>query len=490
MNDQTINAKKLFLGARMSLVATSVSFAAFGAIMGTLKTEFLLSNAQVGLIGGAQLYGFAISQLILSPLCDNLGMKRLLQLAFIGHVVGVLTMIFASGFWMLYAGALLISMGNGAVEAACNPLVVTIFPEQKAVKLNQFHVWFPGGIVLGGVMCWLMDQVGVTSWQLKLALVLIPAVLYAYLLFREHFPKTESTQAGISMLDSVKATFTTPLMLLMLVCMAVTASSELGPNRWVPAVLESGGIVKGILVLVWINGLMALLRYNAGAFIHRFSPTAILLISSVLAVIGLYGLSVAESGGMIFLTATIFAVGVCFFWPMMLSFVSERIPQTGAFGLGLMGAMGMAVVGLFTAPKMGDIADQYLHQKLEGKAMMGVIAETKSTFPALIGQAQGALKDEVRTALTDAEAVETAFQATGKLPEGKSAGALREIIAHGGTGDAAKKAADILNPADNYGGRMAFRAVVPFTAALILVFGFLYLNDRKKGGYKVEKLNS
>lgn len=473
----------------MSLIATSVSFAAFGAIIGSLKTEFLLSNAEVGLIVGAQLYGFAISQLILSPLCDTLGMKRLLQLAFIGHLVGTLTMIFAGGFGMLYAGALLISMGNGAVEASCNPLVVALYPEKKSVKLNQFHVWFPGGIVIGGLLCYFLDQAGFGLWQVKLGLILIPTVIYAYLLFKEEFPKTETTQAGVSMSESIKTTFTTPLMLLMLACMAITASSELGPGRWVPAVLESGGVVTGILVLVWINGLMAVLRYNAGSFVHRLSPTGILFVSSILTVIGLYGLSIAESGMMIFAMATVFALGVCFFWPMMLSFVAERIPKTGAFGLGLMGAMGMAVVGLFTTPQMGAIADQYLHQKLEAPAVMSAISEAKATFPALAGQAQGALKDEIKGAIKDAEAVETAYNATKQLPEGQTATALRNIIAHGGKGDAGAKAAAVLNPADNYGGRMAFQAIVPFTTVLIIVFGFLYFNDRKKGGYQIEKLS-
>lgn len=457
--------------------------------MGSLKTEFLLSNAEVGLIGGAQLYGFAISQLILSPLCDTLGMKRLLQLAFIGHVVGTLTMIFASGFGMLYAGALLISMGNGAVEAACNPLVVALYPDNKSVKLNQFHVWFPGGIVIGGVLCFLFDQVGIGAWQLKLALILIPAVIYAFLLFREEFPKTESTQAGVSMGESIKLTFTTPLMLLMLACMAITASSELGPNRWVPAVLESGGM-HGILVLVWINGLMAILRYNAGVFVHKLSPTGILLVSSILTVIGLYWMSMAESFAMILASSTVFALGVCFFWPNMLGFVAERIPKTGAFGLGLMGAMGMAVVGLFTSPKMGTIADQYLHEQLQAnsKQVIEVVGEVKSTFPALVDQAQGPIKEEVRGTLTDANEVQTAYEGSQKLPEGKTAGMLREVVAQGGTGDAATQAKAVLNPADNYGGRMAFRAIVPFTAILILVFGFLYYQDRKRGGYQAEKL--
>ncbi|MBN8587730.1 MAG: MFS transporter [Rhodothermia bacterium] len=542
MQNET-HKQRLFLGACLSLVATSVSFAVIGASMGPLKTQFMLSNLQIGMIGGANLYGFAITQLIFSPLCDTLGMKRLLQLAFVGHLLGALSMIFAGGFGLLYTGALLISMGNGLVEAACNPLVVALYPDNKSVKLNQFHVWFPGGIVIGGVLSFLLDQIGITAWQVKIALILIPTVIYAFLMFRETFPKTEASAAGVSLAQAFRETLQAPvvsvgllmigmiimmlnnmgvlqvgsdvvnwlflgslvvsivmgimawmagrklevLMLVMLMAMAITASSELGPGRWVPAVLESGGM-HGILVLAWINGLMAILRYNAGAFVHRFSPTGTLLISAVLTVIGLYWLSAAESLVMVLPAATVFALGVCFFWPTMLGFVSERVPKSGAFGLGLMGAVGMAVTGLFTAPQMGAIADKYLHEKLAPTEVIAVVNEAKATFPALIDQAQGPIKEEVRKALSDAEAVEKAYQAAGKLPEGDTAGALREVIAQGGTSDAANKAKAVLNPADNYGGRMAFRAIVPFTALLILVFGFLYWQDRQRGGYKVEKL--
>ena len=38
------------------------------------------------------------------------------------------------------------------MEAACNPLVASLYPENKTTKLNHFHLWFPGGIVIGGLL--------------------------------------------------------------------------------------------------------------------------------------------------------------------------------------------------------------------------------------------------------------------------------------------------------------------------------------------------
>ena len=311
-HDTDVDRRRLFLGSCIALVATSVAFATVGAIMLALKAEFVLDNAQVGWIGGAALWGFAVSQLLFAPLADTLGMRALLRLSFVGHLAGTLIMILAGGFWALFFGALVIAMANGLVEAACNPLVATLYPDNKTVKLNQFHVWFPGGVVLGGLAAWALDGAGMGGWQLKLALIIIPTLIYGVLLLGARFPETEGVQAGVGMGEMFKAALATPFMWVMLVAMAMTASVELGPNRWVPAVLEAGGMA-GILVLVWINGLMALLRYLAGTVVDQLSPTGVLLLASVVAGIGLTWLSYTAGGASTIAAATVFAVGVCYF---------------------------------------------------------------------------------------------------------------------------------------------------------------------------------
>ena len=362
-----MNKGRLFLGSCFALIATAVCFAVIGEIMGPLKARFVLSNLEVGYIGGAAIWGFTVSIFVLGPLCDALGMRRLLRFALLCHVIGPLLMIFATG-----AGALIVSLGNGTVEAVCNPLIATIYPEEKTKKLNKFHVWFPGGIVIGGVACFLLDQAGLVNWQLKLALILVPAVVYGILFTGQDFPRTERLQSGVTFGGMVRGTLLRPLFLILLACMCITASLELGPGRWVPAVLKAGGIA-GILVLAYINGLMAILRFFAGPVVHRLSPTGILVCSAILAGIGLYWFSFAETATMAFVSATVFAVGVCYFWPTMLGVVSERVPKSGALGLALMGGMGMLIVGVVTAPQMGRVADGYLHEQLQTETMQETV---------------------------------------------------------------------------------------------------------------------
>ncbi|MEJ2204900.1 MAG: MFS transporter [Gemmatimonadota bacterium] len=476
------NARRLFIGSCIALIATSVAFATVGAIMLALKRDFVLTNEEVGWIGGAALWGFAVSQLIFAPLCDTLGMRFLLRLAWVGHLVGTLVMIFAPGFWALFGGALIIAMANGLVEAACNPLVASLYPDNKTVKLNQFHVWFPGGVVLGGLGAFALDAVGVGAWQLKLALILIPTLIYGVLLLTQPFPATEGVQAGVKVSESFKAAFGTPLMWVMLIAMAMTASVELGPNRWVPAVLEAGGM-PGILVLVWINGLMAILRSRAGPVVEQLSPTGILLASAVLSGVGLLGLSIFGAGVMTFVAATVFAVGVCYFWPTMLGVVSERVPRSGALGLGLMGTVGMATVGLVTSPVMGSIADDYAHERLPP-------AETVAVLQSGAAALQGLETPDARLAADLAQNVVEGFLESGELASPETANALRAVIASGVGGEAVQGAQAILGPADNYGGRISFRYVVPLCGILTILFAVMYTRDRRAGGYRVTRIGA
>ena len=484
-----VNPGKLFLASCIALIATSVTFAVVGAIMLTLKSEFVLTNQQVGWIGGAALWGFAVSQLLFAPFCDSLGMRLLLRLAFACHVAGALILIASTGFAMLFTGALTLALGNGLVEAACNPLVASLYPDDKTVKLNRFHVWFPGGIVIGSVLAFGLDRIGLPAWQLKVGLILVPTLAYGVMMFRETFPPTEGVRAGVGMGQMFRATFTTPLMLLMLACMAITASTELGPNRWVPAVLESGGI-PGILVLAWINGLMAVLRYKAGFAVHRLSPTGVLLGSAVISCAGLLWLSYAETVTVAFASATVFAVGVCYFWPTMLGFVSERVPKSGALGLGLMGAVGMATVGLVTTPWMGRVADEIGHARLPASETTALFEDAAARLPAAAAAAPAGRRADMERTAAIVDDVLAATRAGGALPELTTANALRAILDSGADPDLTSRARAILGPADNYGGRVSFRYILPFTAGLILVFGLLYGRDRRAGGYRVTRLEA
>lgn len=489
-----IHADRLFLGTCFALVPTAASFAILGDILGPLKSEFILTNYQVGLIGGAALWGMAISQILLGSLAD-LGIRAMLRLAFACHLLGVATMISAtfspgsgSAFWILFAGAITLGLGNGFVEVAGNPLVAALYPDNKTTKLNHFHGFFPGGMVIAGLASYLMGLSSTFSaWELRLGLTFIPILIYGAMTLREEFPETEGVRAGVSFGQMFRATFTSPLFLVMLFCMMITASIELGPMRWIPAVLQSGGI-PGILVLVWISGLMAILRFKAGPLVHSLSPTGLLLGSAIVSGLGLYLLSFAESIVMAFVVATVFAVGVAFFWPTMLGFVNERLPRTGALGMGLMGGIGMTITGLLTIPVMGDIADRYVPEALPQQETVALLEQTTQTLPQVLTQVPSARRADVQQAITLSERALGTYRSQGALSGNETANALRAITSSGVESPVVEQARALLGPAENYGGRISFRYVAPLALIIAVIFGILYARDRRAGGYRAERI--
>jgi len=470
MATSDIRPARLFAGSCAAITALAFSFAALSAVMYQLKSEFLLDNAQVGLIGGAGLWGMAISQVSFSPLCDLVGMRNLMRLALVGHVAGVALFIFAPGFSTLFAGALVLAIANGVVEAVCNPLTATLFPDRKAGMLNRMHLWFPGGVALGGLVAWGIDLAHL-DWRAKLLMVLVPAALYGALLLREKFPPTEMAAAGHKVSDSFKAVAGSPLLWGFLALMTVTMSLELGPNRWIPAVLQAGGL-PGILVLVMINGVMAVTRANAHAILSRVSPPVVLMVSTLTVGLGLLGLSYASGLAATLVTALIFAIGIAIVWPTMMGFVAERTPRTGALGLGLMAAAGSLAVGVVTTPLLGRIADEHLPDALAKPAVVRLASRVLATPVA-----------RSPTLLADAR---TVAAAPGPLPADATGDLLRRAAA-GEAGPAIATAAQpLLDSGENHSGLLSFRYLVPFAFLVSLIFGVVVLSDRRAGGYRAQ----
>jgi MFS family permease len=357
---QAVNRNQLFLASRIALIVTAMTFAFRAALEGVWGTEFNLTKEQVGWVFSPAFWGFTLAMIFGGPLCDVLGMKKLVGLAFIGHVAGVIIYLVAKDATMLFIGTLCIGIGNGMVEAACNPLVVALFPNNKTTMLNKFHVWFPGGIVIGGLIAYLAINQMHLDWRILVSILFLPAIIYGVMFFKLQFPPTERVEKGISTKEMFAACVN-PLFLIMLACMFLTAATELGTNQWINALLSNAG-VSAILILVLINGIMAVGRSFAGPVVHRLNPNGMLIFSAFFAGIGLILLS-KTTGVATIGAAVVFAVGICFFWPTMLGFVSEYVPKSGALGLSLMGGAGMFSTSLII-PMMGKWFDENKAQAL------------------------------------------------------------------------------------------------------------------------------
>ena len=390
---QAIDRNKLFVASCLALLVTSLSFGIRAGLLGTWGTQFNLDKAEIASITATAFWGFPLAVIIGGIVVDIIGMKKLLVMAFIFHLAGILLTIFAGSFgspyWALFISTLLIGIANGTVEAACNPLVTALYSDNKTTKLNHFHLWFPGGIVIGTLIVYFLGQkIGDTgnlsNWQMLVGLMLIPTFLYGFLFLKEKFPVTERVASGVSTASMYKALLS-PLFIFMIICMFCTAITELFTGQWI-GVLLNNVTSNALLILAVSTGVMVIGRAFAGPVVHRLAPQGVLLMSAILAALGLYILG-HSGGNMVFVGALVFGMGVCYFWPTMLGFVSENMPRTGAVGLNLMGGAGMFAVSLYTMI-MGGVYDNKIAAHLPAGADLKIYNSPEATEQMKIALAE------------------------------------------------------------------------------------------------------
>ena len=459
--------RRLFLASFVTLIAAGIGFSIRSGILDDWGGEFGFTQTELGAITGSGLWAFGIAIVFFSSFADRVGYGPLMVAAFVLHVLSAALTLAAGAvfakfgkahtFWFLYAGMSLFALANGTCEAVINPLAATLYPKQKTHYLNILHAGWPAGLILGGLLSYLMvernGQVTV-RWEIQWLAFLLPVVLYGLLMFRQNFPMSEAKAAGVSFATMLKE-FAHPVLIALLVLHAMVGYVELGTDSWIANLMTNIAGMKGILLLVYTSSIMFALRFFAGPIVHRISPLGLLLCCSALAMIGLFWLGNSTAGMAVFLAATIYGVGKTFFWPTMLGVVSERFPKGGALTLGAIGAAGVFSAGLLGTPGIGYVQDYYSSQKLSTDA------------PALYQQyaapeAKSFLFFPKTTGLDGTRAVPLMERPEAQL------------------NDAEK----IVRSAVIYGGRMSLKwtALIPLLMAIGYLLLILYFKAR--GGYK------
>lgn len=411
-----MNRERFLLTAcTVAIATTSFGFISRAFLISEWGDLFNLSETQIGALQGAGLYPFAISIILFSLVIDRIGYGRTMAIAWVGHAVSAVVTLTATGYAQLYLGTLLFALANGAVEAATNPVVASLYPRSKTHHLNILHAGWPGGLLLGGLLAIALGDV---AWQWKIGLFVLPAIAYGAMMLRCRFPVQERVAAGVSYremlrefgwagclivsffiaqaVDEVSRVFGAglgtgavvalamaptlafaffvrspgrPMFVFLLIVMILLATTELGTDSWVAAlltpVLREFGSNAGNWVLIYTSAIMFVLRFFAGPIAHRLSPLGLLAGGSALAAAGLLMLASAGAvAGLIFCAATLYGIGKAFFWPTTLAVVSEQFPKGGALTLNAMGGMGMIAVGVLGNPLLGTLQDHYLDASL------------------------------------------------------------------------------------------------------------------------------
>ncbi|MEO6716155.1 MAG: MFS transporter [Novosphingobium sp.] len=372
MNEQAgppANHKSIFWISALALFTAATANAIRVGASGAIKKELFdpiapaHSGEMIASTLGNAFLGFALSLLVISPLLDRIGAKRVILFASACFIVGPALILMAPTmhgvslvYGVLTAGMVISGFGWGATEGSINPLAATIYPDDKTGKLNSLHAWWPFGLIVGGLLsAGLVSQLGV-NWRVLIALIMVPGLIFGLWALRHTFPQTESTAKGVSFNQMLAEPFKRPSFWIFFGIMFLTASTELGPGAWVDVALSQTVGMPGILVLVYVAAIMFVMRHFAGALEHRFSDMGLLCLCTAPAAIGLYLLSTANSPFSALFAASLWAIGVCFTWPTMLAAAARRYPDGGSWTIGLLGFAGAMAI-YFVLPQIGKIYD-------------------------------------------------------------------------------------------------------------------------------------
>ncbi|MDR3510768.1 MAG: MFS transporter [Caulobacteraceae bacterium] len=394
--------RRLFATCFAAIVATSFCFILRALVVDDWGREFALSQTQKGELLGVGLWPFSISIVLLSLLIDRIGFRVTLWFAAGCHLAGLAVLLTAHGYWSLYIGTFAMALGNGAVEAAANPLIATLYSHDKAKWLNRLHAGWPAGLILGGLLA--LAAGAETGWRLKCALLVIPVLTYVMLLIGRRFPMSERVAAGVSykvmlaevgfvsaaiialliMLEIgriaglsmtaeivVVAAMTVayavfarsagrPLYIILLLIMIPLAITELSTDSWISSLMEPEmdrvGLQTG-WVLVYTSAIVFVVRIFAGSLIHWLKPLPVLAIASAFAAAGLYMLSGA-AGLSLLAAATLYGIGKSFFWATSLGLCSEQFPRGGAVAINTVAGAGMLAAGIIGSVMLGAAQDR------------------------------------------------------------------------------------------------------------------------------------
>lgn len=394
MVETTLNRSRLFWLGVLALFTAAASAAIRSAIASDIKTAWIdpVAPLQAGeLIGaalGSAFLGFALTVFVASTFLDQFGMRRVLAGCGVAFVAGTTLIVgagnFASGmsiYYLVWTGMFVSGVGWGLAEAAINPLTTRLYPEDATHRLNVLHAWYPGGMIVGGLAGFLLA--GTMPWQAIMGMVIVPAIFVILIALTTSFPAVATTrEENASFGAMIAEVFKRPSFFIWFGAMFLTASSELAPGQWLDVALTNRVGMRGILLLVYVSALMFVFRHFMGKIANVISNPGLLWVSSLLAAIGLYMLSQAQSPGAAILASTVWGLGVCAMWPTMLASVAERYPRAGTWGLGLVGSAG-ALASYFVLPILGRMFDE---AKVE-------IAGGASAFELLTGEALAVVED-------------------------------------------------------------------------------------------------
>ena len=397
-----LNRGRLFIVALLALFTGGAAVSMRAATAVHMRTEYLdpldklNAGEMLGTALGAAFAGFAITLLLASAVLAKIGFRNALIAAAALMIAGF-AIVSAAGslgvspYTGLLVGMVVQGLGWGLIETVINPLTSAVYAQDRVSRLSILHAWYPAGVVAGALMGLAVDGAGV-AWRWELLVLAILSLAFAGLAAVQTFPPVSaSTDAPVTPGEMIKATLQNPTIFLWVGLMMFTASTEFAPGQWVDVALSQIVGMRGIWLLVYVSGLMFVMRHFAGPLVKRLSNVGLLIFSAVFATGGLYALSFAHDPVSALLAATAWGFVVCYFWTTMLATVAERYPRSGTLVFGLMGSAGAACTYV-VLPYLGAISDRAKLAAAGGDANLAANAQGQQLHDILAAAAKASFQ--------------------------------------------------------------------------------------------------
>ena len=293
------------LAAPTARTAVTLMFAVNGLLLGgyggslpSLRDKLAISDGQIALMLFLAGVAGITSMQVGGRLSDAVGARRITLVALPVLVLAIGTLALAPTYPVAVVGALLLGLGNGAMDVAMNAVGVQVETARRGPVMSSFHAFFSIGNLLGAAaVLGLASGAGLTGGAIVTPLLLALAVVAVVVLVV--LVRIAPTAAPVEHRDAGGARIRVPRAAWVLGIMALAFGlSEGTAVDWSSIHVTDVAHVDpttGAVGLVAVSGFMVVIRLLGDRLVTRFGRRAVVRFGGVSAALGYLAVTLVSS---------------------------------------------------------------------------------------------------------------------------------------------------------------------------------------------------
>lgn len=334
-----------------------------GPLTSQLQTDFSLNNFQAGLVTFMAFIMFGLLSVPMGLYQDRKGRKHVLMMGLLAALIGMILPIIGNyeSFILILGGLLFLGTGATLLQVAGNPIMRDVSPEGKYSRNLSFGQFVKAiGSLSGSLIPILAARYWGLDWKLLFPIyggvMLLVVVILLMTKIEEHVEKEKPAT-----LKSCFGLLKNPYVLLMVIGIFLYVGSEVSMSAKLPNFLETKFDYdikeKGLFGTLFFFISLMTGRFLGGVVLNWLSPKKFLVITSILAIIGIAGLFIASSQVLAFVFIFVTGLGFANIFPLIFSMTVDALPERSNE---ISGLMVTAIIGGAIVPIVfGVVADLF-----------------------------------------------------------------------------------------------------------------------------------